>query len=127
LILPPINHLAHGEFHPETFFHGLNYSSSLAALAQNACGFFRAEVKMLALLAWADFLNAFGGGKFLFSSKRTSMALSAMMHPPYLEYTLKLNRVSIKAKRILVKPSPLGKWFSVLCHQTIKSALESGT
>jgi hypothetical protein len=29
-------------------------------------------------LAWADFLNAFGGGKFRFSSKRTSMALSGI-------------------------------------------------
>jgi hypothetical protein len=53
------------------------------------------------------------------------MALSAMVHPPYLEYMLKLNRVSIKAKRILVKPSPLGKWFSMLCHETIKGALEA--
>jgi len=76
-----MNHLAQGEFQSRTFFQGLNQSNSLAALAQNACGFFRAEVKTLALLAWADFLNAFGGGKFRFSSNKTSMALSAMMYP----------------------------------------------
>ena len=36
----------------------------------------------LALFMFADFLNSFGGGKFLFSSSRTSMALSAMIQPP---------------------------------------------
>src|SRR5262245_1438028 len=78
LSFPPMNHLAQGESHSSTFFHGLNHSNSLAALAQNACGFLRAELKTLWLFAWADFLKCFGGGKFLFSSKRTSMALSGI-------------------------------------------------
>ena len=77
-----MNHLAHGEFHSRTFFHGLNQCSSLAALAQKAWGFLRALLKTLAFLKLADFLNSFGGGKFLFSSNKTSMALSAMMQPP---------------------------------------------
>src|SRR5262245_43784720 len=36
LSFPPINHFAQGESHSSTFFHGLNHSSSLAALPQNA-------------------------------------------------------------------------------------------
>jgi hypothetical protein len=53
----------------------------LAALAQNAWGFLRAELKTLAFLKLAVFLNFVGGGKFRFSFNRTSMALSAMYAP----------------------------------------------
>src|SRR5262245_51831084 len=77
-----MNHLAQGIFHSWTFFHGLNQWSSLAAFAQKAWGFLRALVNTPALLKLADFLKAWGGRKFLRSSNKTSIALSAMMHPP---------------------------------------------
>jgi hypothetical protein len=35
-------------------------------------------------------LNSFGGGKFRFSSKRTSMALSAMVRPPLIRIYLEI-------------------------------------
>jgi hypothetical protein len=38
-----------GKFQSRTFFHGLNQSSSLAAVAQKASGFLRAEFKTLPL------------------------------------------------------------------------------
>jgi hypothetical protein len=46
-------------------------------------GFLRAALKTLTLFMFADFLNSFGGGKFLLSSSRTSIALSAMLQPPW--------------------------------------------
>src|SRR6266545_2383479 len=82
-----MNHLAHGLFHSRTFFHGLNQCSSFAALAQKAWGFLRAALKTPALLKLADFLNSFGGGKFLLSSNNTSIALSAMMQPPRQKFS----------------------------------------
>jgi hypothetical protein len=54
---------------------------------------------MLALFALADFLNSFGGGKFLFSSKSTSIALSAMLHPPLQKFP-----TGVKNDRILCEP-----------------------
>ncbi|MEE8261649.1 MAG: hypothetical protein V3R83_04160, partial [Gammaproteobacteria bacterium] len=74
LILPPINHLAQGHFLSSTRFHGLNQSSSFAAFAQNAFGSFLALSKTLALVTCAERLNSLGGGNFLPSFNRTSMA-----------------------------------------------------
>jgi hypothetical protein len=89
-----MNHFAHGEFHSRTFFHGLNQCRSLAALAQKACGFLRAVLNTAALLMLADFLNSLGGGKFLFSFNKTSIALSAMVQPPSKKFAADQENVS---------------------------------
>jgi hypothetical protein len=77
----------------------------LAALAQKAWGFLRALLKTLALFMFADFLNSFGGGKFLLSSSRTSMALSAMVQPPWKIGQSRIGEIG----RILFEAQILGK------------------
>src|SRR5262245_52827002 len=99
-----MNHFAHGMSHSRTFFHGLNQWRSLAALDQNACEFLRAVLKMLPLFMLADFWNSLVGGKFLFSSSKTSIALSAMI--ALLEKVCSRAR---KTSRILLKRFQLGK------------------
>jgi hypothetical protein len=55
-------------------------------------------------------LNCFGGGKFLFSSKRTSLALSAMIRPPLKKFS----QQRPKDEWILFKPWALGKSWRTL-------------
>jgi hypothetical protein len=66
----------------QNFFPWLEPLQLLGGFRPKRLGILARELRMLALFAWADFLNSFGGGKFLLSSNKTSIALSAMVQPP---------------------------------------------
>src|SRR6476646_1833393 len=84
---------------------------------------------MLVPLTFADFFNSLGGGKFLFSSSRTSIALSAMVQPPQrtIQCIVKTLRILLKHARLRKSQRPPSGRFAFGLLRRVQLAIISNT
>ena len=78
----------------QNFFPRLEPMQLFGGFGPEGLRIFARGVEHAALLMLADFLNSLGGGKFLFSSNKTSIALSAMVQPPSKKFAADQENVS---------------------------------